>query len=275
MSSGAGYRMRCPLQVWPMLWNVVNWLRSDPNVILLDTHSSYTCQLIIQVPDNAGFICRMFYMFVYTCKWVIVNTPVMIVSFTLVAWACDWSVLRMMMAIIGFVAGSYVYYWMHRAMHSFAKPPSRDGPCWPVEHILHSIARVHVRYHHGHVPYGKSIWSRIARDVAENVYEIATGGGAISLLPIPIVARTFAIIFAICALVMHHANCHRMHTKFHDEHHDSPTTNFMPVFWDNIHKTIREGPNIMRIVDENHTTWIAILVIVSAKLILPSWMFDL
>ena len=228
---------------------------------LLDSEAAYRCPMWFTVPAAADDAERIGAMAAFSLRWVAINAPVLVVCMTALFWTCGWSVVRSALALATYVICSLLYYIVHRAMHQDYRSPLLMPVQW--------LATVHRRVHHG----GKAVFDgntragRAANKAVEWAFELLTSGLAYALLPfLPRLIRAFAAVFAFFSFVMHNVSCHAMHTRFHDVHHERPGTNFMPAYWDSVFGTLAQGPDKMQVVDENHTWWIGLVLLVIVKL---------
>ena len=201
----------------------------------------------------------------YYAKWVVVNAPVVVVSWIAGLWMFDGSLKCTMWGLVGIIAASLWYYWVHRAMHSMHQS----------NRFVNYVSWFHRANHHGEetvLPARVRSWRimRFVLAILEYAYEIVVIGGAlIALLPfIPKPMRVTSVMFALETVIMHHANCHnsRVCSLFHSAHHKDASSNFMPDFWDNMFGTLAEGPNHLCVIDSNYIWWIIAVVAIALKL---------
>ncbi len=264
---------QCPLRVIPLSrllfkdHNIHSTIRQP-----LDDTSMYKGRLLFEIPKDAthGKNIRGYYLMIYYAKWILINAPVIVLSWILALWMCDWSITCAAWGFVGIIAASLWYYWIHRLMHDPSLLPNNDT----LKNIMQSIAWFHRANHHGEsdvLSANLRKWRimRVIVMVCEWIYEIIIIGGAIiALIPVlPRPTRVFALMFAVFCVVMHHTNCHgtRVYSLFHGAHHKDARSNYMPEIWDNVFGSLAEGSHVLRVVDDNYVWWITLTLALVVK----------
>lgn len=266
---------QCPLRITP-LSRLFFTPQANETRFPLDDTSMYSGRLRFDVPKDEDSHCevRLYYTMIFCAKWILINAPVIVISWIFAMWLCEWSIPCAVWGFMGIVAASLWYYWVHRIMHD---PTAVWGAnLGGVIAATQTISWFHRANHHGEADVlspnlKRHAFFRAIVAVAEWIYEIVVIGGAvIALIPaLPRPMRVFAFMFAVFCAIMHHANCHgkRVYSLFHSAHHVDAQTNFMPEIWDNVFGTMAEGKNAFRVVDENYVFWIIVSLVVAVKLI--------